>query len=878
MSDYIERLKTQTLPFLAALLGCTRKEAAEAPLSWQTFSDDKAASPVPLTKILHGSLKEHFNGLEELNVAGAGIFLTINGTDQKGRKKENIQSLRALWTDLDEKDANEPFDLEQVPLQPTMMVRSGHGVHLYWILSEVLMADPKTNQAQEALLKAIQQKLAPFGADPKVCEIARVMRIPGFRNMKGEPFPLVALAFNGGPKYTFEEIQSAFPAVARKPRPVSYEKSLPGNASGSKGSSKLERAKTYLTTCLPAISGESGHDTLYKVTIQVGPGFDLDEETTLKLLLDVYNPTCQPPWTEGEIRHKVEDAFKNAEGRGWKLKGPRRADAESITAECDSSESLPSIDVGPDEERVVDQAVKALAGRCLALFQRAGALVDIPGLLDGGPEESHWAPAIRITPKARLRELLASSAYWLGSSLDGSPKVISPPAFVVDAVEKRGFWPGVRPILGLREAPYFRPDLCLVHEPGYDSTSGIFLVRGGPTVRVPADATKEEGRKACQVLLDLVSDLPLATEVDRAAYLALLLTLCARQAIEGPVPFFLVSSNIRGAGKGLLVDVATTIAYGRALARTPSPRDENEEQKALMGFAVEATPAVLLDNLAGEFGSATFNAVLTGMTFKARLLGKNATPEIPLTTVWIGTANNPLLRADLPRRTVPIRLRSLEERPEFRADFKHPNLLAHVKTQRGSLLTAVMTIFQSYINAGLPQSTSGGVGSFPSWSGRIRGAVNWAFGVDPMEAWADETNGVDQELEALGALMSCWTSMFPDGGGHHASEAAVLVEAHPDLYSGVLEAVAALSKRRLGQESLAFPLGRVLRSYRDRHLGGRCFVNQGKDAGGVRWCLSKVEGSAKESTSSTHGGPSPLSAEEVAKLLGGELVRSATRS
>jgi putative DNA primase/helicase len=79
------------------------------------------------------------------------------------------------------------------------------------------------------------------------------------------------------------------------------------------------RAVEYLKTCDPAISGSRGHDKAFGVACRVGPGFNLDPETTLRLVSEVYNPTCQPPWNDRELAHKVEDAYKVEERRGWLL-------------------------------------------------------------------------------------------------------------------------------------------------------------------------------------------------------------------------------------------------------------------------------------------------------------------------------------------------------------------------------------------------------------------------------------------------------------------------------------------------------------------------------------------------------------------------------
>ena len=80
-----------------------------------------------------------------------------------------------------------------------------------------------------------------------------------------------------------------------------------------------DRAIAYLSKCEPAIQGHDGSGRCFKAACKVGPGFDLSPDTAIRLLLEVYNPTCDPPWSEAELRHKVEDAYATEARRGWIL-------------------------------------------------------------------------------------------------------------------------------------------------------------------------------------------------------------------------------------------------------------------------------------------------------------------------------------------------------------------------------------------------------------------------------------------------------------------------------------------------------------------------------------------------------------------------------
>jgi hypothetical protein len=77
------------------------------------------------------------------------------------------------------------------------------------------------------------------------------------------------------------------------------------------------RAVAYLAKCEPAVSGRHGHSKAFKAACKVGPGFDLPPEVSLRLLWTHYNSRCEPPWSEKELRHKGEEAYRVEARRGW---------------------------------------------------------------------------------------------------------------------------------------------------------------------------------------------------------------------------------------------------------------------------------------------------------------------------------------------------------------------------------------------------------------------------------------------------------------------------------------------------------------------------------------------------------------------------------
>src|SRR5579872_793611 len=73
----------------------------EATFTFQTFDDNSACKDRRLVRILNGTIEERFAELESLNRRGAGVFVTINRTDGKGRESCNIIGVRAVFVDLD---------------------------------------------------------------------------------------------------------------------------------------------------------------------------------------------------------------------------------------------------------------------------------------------------------------------------------------------------------------------------------------------------------------------------------------------------------------------------------------------------------------------------------------------------------------------------------------------------------------------------------------------------------------------------------------------------------------------------------------------------------------------------------------------------------
>ena len=133
-----------------------------------------------------GSLKHHWPMLSKLNEDGYNIFMLVNTVPGKKRTADQVTKVNALFVDYDgskwSADKGNIADfLDKFPIKPHMVVETSPGCfHVYWLVDDVRLDQ----------FPSVQKELATkFNSDPKVCDLPRVMRMPGTTNWKREtPF------------------------------------------------------------------------------------------------------------------------------------------------------------------------------------------------------------------------------------------------------------------------------------------------------------------------------------------------------------------------------------------------------------------------------------------------------------------------------------------------------------------------------------------------------------------------------------------------------------------------------------------------------------------------------------------------------------------
>lgn len=95
----------------------------------------------------------------------------------------------------------------------------------------------------------------------------------------------------------------------------------------------VERAGQWLYHAPPAVSGEGGNNRTF-LTAQCVRDFGVSEFMCWSLMRDIYNPRCEPPWSDDELETLVSNAYAYAQipaGRqgGWAAAGDPFAHIEA---------------------------------------------------------------------------------------------------------------------------------------------------------------------------------------------------------------------------------------------------------------------------------------------------------------------------------------------------------------------------------------------------------------------------------------------------------------------------------------------------------------------------------------------------------------------
>jgi hypothetical protein len=765
--------------------------------TFQTFDDNNERKDPALARVLHGTLDEVWPKILALNTPaiGAGVFVTINETDFRGRSTKNIVRVRALFGDADgdEQVEHSTAVIEECNATPSMIVESGGGQHYYY-----LGADIPLDQFSP-LQKSLARKL---GTDRNVHDLPRVMRLPGTLHLKDPTTPRLVKLLQTSCEVKVWKLSDLIDKLGLS--------SIPDRTNG-KGETQPDGHKIEIADAFKGLDptkslgeGIPGSPLLplepllkecafIRTAIETG-GKDYTQPmwnlTTLcAVFLEDGHALAHRMGNQhpGYLKAKTDELWvrKNREhkekGVGWPSCKAIKDDGCTACEQCPHllegksplnlalpGADLPTLVIGHDPTAVAKELAKLIAPGDHYFFN-GNAPVRIAAELNDMPR------AIEVTAE-HVRVLAHELSRPVKQTNNG---LLAPTEVKTDVANiylrgLEGCW-GLKHFAGIATTPILSSDGTIRSMDGYDPITGLWC-HNIPVLDIPSSPT---GQEASAALLRLrrafrtfafadavrVRDGNLGVDVvdpskpaglDESAALMALLTAACRPSLNLAPGFLCDAPTISGAGtgKGLLVKAVCIVASGASPPAFTGGHDESELDKRLTAALIQARPAIFLDNFnAKELSSDALASALTENPAQVRIMGLSKMVPLHVCTFIGITGTGVKIAEDMARRLLNTHLDAKMENPEER-NFK-PGFLNDVFAQRSKLLSDLLTIWRWGRQTSGALTVGRPLGSYEIWAQWVRDPLLTLGLRDPVDRIA-EIKASDPRRRTLIELFDLW--------------------------------------------------------------------------------------------------------------------------
>jgi hypothetical protein len=234
--------------------------------------------------------------LRAMNAQRFNVYVSVNAIRPgvRSRTKAAIGAVRHLFLDADQDGAGVLARLagrEDIPRPSYILESSPNRVHVFW----------RVEGFSTQTIESLQRRLAAeVGTDSAATACSQTTRIPGYRNHKYDPAPLVTIAYRDDAR---RYVPCDLPTCPVPVQPVQ----LPRPLSRPRSVDVIERAGRYLAQVEPAIAGQHGDLHTFRVCCRIARGFALSDREAMSLLME-WNARCEPPWQERELLEKLRHA------------------------------------------------------------------------------------------------------------------------------------------------------------------------------------------------------------------------------------------------------------------------------------------------------------------------------------------------------------------------------------------------------------------------------------------------------------------------------------------------------------------------------------------------------------------------------------------
>lgn len=660
-----------------------------------------------------------------------------------------VRTVRVLWTDIDHvtvDEANGRISESSLP-QPSIVVQSGKGVHLYWLLEEPYLIDdvgdpaavetewvkaaggakkprkfiiddgdkiyldqqrrvsrlsPKAEHLQDVLAGIANS----IGGD-HTTDLSRLLRVPGSFNRKNErngkePLPTQLVVCDPSQKYSlavFEPLKASSPSTLaaqqiakmplpnkRKPSPTKQDK-LAELIASSEIAPTGERSEADFAVCCFAIRNGTDREIVWSMVEGIGKFAEQGRQ--------YFDHT----W--GNAEHEVRAATFE------KLVSPSGSPPEGTPSQDDDENGDETIIVKPGEDPIALTLAKTTnrllaAGDC---FSRADQLVEIR---DGGEIRTVLSPP-------ELAGLLNQHVEYFFVGETSSEYKPFPPAYAntwLNNYRERGRLPKVTMFT---RNPVFTTDWRLV-EPGFDQDSGIYYA--GPKI---------DGRDDTGCLDKLLRDFCFKEPADRTNFMGVLLTTVLMPHFIGSKPAAIFNGNQPELGKSILAQTIAVLRDGQ-FTETLSYNPNDEEFEKRIGAAVRrGATTIIVDNAKARgrnpnIDSACLERSITDPILSFRLLGKSETIRAENSHIFCITANSAEVSRDLVTRSVVINLFYEGDPKRRRFAIADPEDFA--QQHRETLLGELVGMVERWKATGMPKASVDSRFNKRGWGSIIGGILD----------------------------------------------------------------------------------------------------------------------------------------------------------
>jgi hypothetical protein len=542
----------------------------------------------------------------------------------------------------------------------------------------------------------------------------------------------------------------------------------PFSTNGAQPTNIMDRVRSYLDACPPAVAGQNGGDKTFGVMCHLIRGFDLNPDQAWTAA-NYYNVKCEPPWNEKELRHKVGDALQATanESRGQLLVATNAPRLARELREEQATQVTPAQTAGQRNEEP----------RPGADGQGGIAVVETP--LETNKSE-HSKKSQLILPSSYVS--ITESASNLFTQLAKTRRYFARGRLVVEVVCNKEGNEILSPLRASafrsrmekefkllawrlrKEEPVLKPMHCpkdiaeafLESDPAIDCLPGISLlvsspilaerdgeivalnkgyhdINGGIYIERRIQIEELPLAKAVENLLGLLADFDFTTGSDKARAIASFISPALRfgRVLDADFPLDLAEADESQSGKTYRQRIACAI-YGKkpyVIARRENGVGSLDE--SISCALLSERPFICFENVRGIMDSQILESAIRGHGHvNVRVPHRG---EVQLSTervCWQLSSNQAATTRDLANRSVVTRIRKRPSDYQYRA-FPEGDLLTHVQRNCGYYLSSVFSVVQAWFKKGRPKTTDSSH-DFREWSQSLDWIVQNIFSLPPL--------------------------------------------------------------------------------------------------------------------------------------------------